>query len=222
MKKIISLVLTALLSFIVFNAFAQNVNWHNLQPEQKHIITLNANLDNAVTVGIGYGYHLKTRLPIILNIEYSMPMGNASFDDLKTKIGGQMAINANHDFVTTVKAYGIIRRFENDLARLVNFGSEFSLVSGYYKHKWYAAGEFGFDKAIITHVKHSRLMKEYDPDLVTGWYIPTGGNLFFGLQSGLTLGKNDINLRVGKTLTQDFKTDPLIPYYFQLGLNRRF
>jgi hypothetical protein len=222
MKKLISLVLIAVLSSFGFNAFAQNVNWHNLQPEQKHIITLNANLDNAVTVGIGYGYHLKTRLPIILNIEYSMPMGNASFDDLKTKIGGQMAINANHDFVTTVKAYGIIRRFENDLARLVNFGSEFSLVSGYYKHKWYAAGEFGFDKAIITHVKHSRLMKEYDPDLVTGWYIPTGGNLFFGLQSGLTLGKNDINLRVGKTLTQDFKTDPLIPYYFQLGLNRRF
>jgi hypothetical protein len=222
MKKLISLALTAVLSFLVFSAFAQNVNWHNLQPDQKHIITLNANLDNAVTVGIGYGYHLKTRLPILLNIEYSMPMGNASFDDLKTKVGGQVAINAHHDFVTTLKAYGIIRRFENDLARLVNFGSEFSLVSGYYKQKWYAAGEFGFDKAIITHVKHSRQMKEYNPALVTGWYIPTGGNLFFGLQSGLTLGRNDINLRLGKTLTQDFKTDPLIPYYFQLGLNRRF
>ena len=69
MKKLISLVLIAVLSSFSFNAFAQNVNWHNLQPEQKHIITLNANLDNAVTVGIGYGYHLKTRLPIILNIE---------------------------------------------------------------------------------------------------------------------------------------------------------
>src|SRR6476620_10042454 len=120
MKKLFALVLTAVLSSFGFYSFAQNINWHNLQPEQKHVITLNANLDNAVTVGIGYGYHLKTRLPVLLNIEYSMPMGNADFDDLKTRIGGQVAINANHDFVTTVKAYGIIRRFENDLARLVN------------------------------------------------------------------------------------------------------
>jgi hypothetical protein len=222
MKKITTILIAAVSICLFNNSIAQNINWRNLQPAQKNIVTVNANFDNAVTLGIGYGYHVKSKLPIVLNIEYSMPAGKEIVDDFKTKIGGQAEVIKIQKFSTTIKAYGIIRRFENDFARFINFGSEFSAVSGYYKQKWYAAGEFGFDKAIVTHVKHSELMKQYNPSLVNGWYIPTGGNFFYGIQSGLTIGSNDVNLRFGKTLAQDFKSNPLVPFYFQLGWNKRF
>ena len=222
MKKITQIIAAIILTCALNKSLAQNINWRNLEPSQKHIITVNGNFDNAVTLGVGYGYHLKTKLPIVLNIEYSMPMGKSLFDDLKTKIGGQIELVRINNFSTTVKAYGIIRRFENDFARFINFGSEFSALSGYYKQKWYVAGELGFDKAIVTHVKHSALMKQYNPSLVNGWYIPTGGNFFYGVQSGLTIGSNDVNIRIGKTIEQDFKTNPLVPFYFQLGWNKRF
>lgn len=222
MKNITALLIMAVFTGLVHKSTAQNINWRNLQSTQRHIVTANISLDNSIAVGAGYGWHLKSKLPIVLNIEYSMPVGKDVFDDFKTKIGGQAEVFSSRNFSTTVKAYGIFRRYENDFARFVNFGSEFSAVSGYYKKKWYAAGEFGFDKAIVTHVKHSELMKQYNPSLVNGWYIPTGGNFFYGIQSGLTLGNNDINLRVGKTLLQDFKSNPFVPFYFQLGWNRRF
>jgi hypothetical protein len=203
-------------------ANAQNINWKTLEPSQKHIINLNVGFDNASTVGVGYGYHMNTKMPLILNLEYSTPLGEKSLDDFKTKIGGQLNIvRANHLFVA-VKAYGIIRRFENDFVRMVNFGSEFSGTAGFYKKRWYTAAEFGFDKAIVTHVKHSNLMKEYNPGLVTGWYIPTGGNALYGVQAGYSFNASEIYAKAGRTVTQDFRTAPLVPYYFQLGWNLKW
>ena len=222
MKKIKYLVIITLFCSLFNTLIAQNINWRSLSVSQRNIISINAGFDNAFTAGVGYGYHLKSKLPVILNIEYSMPLGKELLDDLKTKIGAQAEVFKSGHFSTTVKAYGIIRRFDNDYARFINFGSEFSAISGYYKRQWYAAGELGFDKAIITHVKHSPLMKAYNPTLVNGWYIPTGGNFFFGIQGGLSLKKVDLNARVGKTLAQDFKSNALVPYYVQVGVNKHF
>jgi hypothetical protein len=85
-----------------------------------------------------------------------------------------------------------------------------------------AAAEFGFDKAITTQVKHSALTKERFPEAKDGWYVPTGGNFFYGIQGGYSFESYDINLKIGKTVTQDLKTTAMIPFYFQLGLNRKF
>lgn len=205
----------------VLNSFSQNINWRNLTNEKTHIISINFGLDYGSTLGLGYGYQLNTKLPTVLNAEFSIPFGEKSIDDFKTKIGGQIEIIHIGSFSTTLKAHSVFRRFENNLSRLLNFGSEFTAVSGYYKTNWYVAGEFGFDKAIVTHVKHSDLMKENNPNIKTGWYIPSGGNYFYGIQSGYCFGNNDLSLRAGKVIEQDFKTNPFIPFYFQLGYNRK-
>jgi hypothetical protein len=104
---------------------------------------------------------------------------------------------------------------------MFNFGSEFSATAGWYAHKWFAAGEFGFDKAITTHLKHSELMKEYNPSVQSGWYIPNGGNFIYGLQAGYTFNRNDLYAKFGKTRAEDLKSTSMIPFYFQLGLSRR-
>src|SRR5262245_4721433 len=175
MKQIKYIMLAAILTCMLNLSFAQNINWKTLQPSQRHIVNLNVGFDNATVIGVGYGYHFNTRMPLIVNVEYSMPMGDMVFDDFKTKIGGQLNLVRAKDFYATVKAHFITRRFQNDFARMVNFGSEFSATAGLYKNKWFAAAELGFDKAITTHIKHSDLMKEYNPELQSGWYIPTGG-----------------------------------------------
>lgn len=214
-------ILIILLLSIVINSFSQNINWRNLTKEQKHIVNINIGLDYGTTIGIGYAYKLNTKLPIVLNTEFSIPFGDKTFDDLKTKIGAQAEIIKIGNFSTTLKAHGVFRRFENDNARFLNFGSEFSVISGYYKPKWYIAGEFGFDKAIVTHIKHGDAMREYYPEIKNGWYIPTGGNFFYGIQSGFSFGRNDLNIKIGKLIAQDLKTTPTLPFYIQFGVNRK-
>ena len=103
-----------------------------------------------------------------------------------------------------------------------NFGGEFSGVAGFYRKKWFVAGEFGFDKAIATHVKHSENALENYPGLQSGWYVPTGGNWFFGLQSGFSFGSGGISLKAGKLVSQGFKNAPFVPFFAQLAYQQRF
>jgi len=220
MKKITIISLVLLL--ISRLSFSQQVNWRAFKEGQRHIVNVNMALDYGTNIGLGYGYKLNTKIPLIANIEYSFPAGEKMFDDFKTKFGGQAEVLKLGNFSTTLRVYGVFRRFENESARFLNFGSEFSTAFGYYKPKWYVAGELGFDKAITTNVKHSQWAHENNPDIQDGWYLPTGGNFSYGIQSGISLNNNDVYMKLGKVITQDFKTSPYIPYYLQIGYNRRF
>ena len=98
------------------------------------------------------------------------------------------------------------------------------IVGGYYQPHWHVAVEIGFDKAIVTHFKHSESFKQNVYALVQdGWYSPaTGGNLTYGLQGGLSFKKMDVFLKAGRVITEDFTTTPQVPFYAQLGVDYRF
>jgi len=209
-------------SLLSGNVFSQTINWKSLDKEQRHIVNINAGAEYGTTLGAGYGYHLKSKMPIVLNVEYSFPTGEKLFDDFKTKIGGYVRLYQVNNFQFSAKIQGVFRRYENSLATLVNFGSDMTGIVGYYKSKWFIAGEAGFDKAIVTHFKHSTVYKQNFPTVKDGWYEPaTGGNFYYGLQTGYSFRRNDIYLKVGKVVSQDFNTSPSLPYYLQIGYNVR-
>ncbi|MBW1658306.1 hypothetical protein [Flavobacterium quisquiliarum] len=220
MKAIIALIVFLISLLTTHISQAQTINWESLEKNQKHILNLNAGWDYSFVYGLSYGYHLKTELPIILESSISLASGEVIFDDFKTKIGGQIHVYQIKNFRFNASLHGIYRRYENPLVTLQNFGVDAGVVIGYYEPKWFASGEFGFDKAIVTHFKHSDIYKDVYPDVKNGWYEPsTGGNFNFGVQGGYSFDRSDITLRAGKVMTQDFKTTPLIPFYVQLGYN---
>ena len=219
MKNIKIIIAIVLLLVSTALTKAQTLNWNTLTNDQRHIINVNAGLDYGATLGVGYGYHLKTSLPVVLNAQFSTPAGENLFDDFKTKTGAQVRLYEWKSFSFSVEAQGIFRRYQNSYARLLNFGSEFSGTVGYYRKSWFVAGQIGFDKAIVTHFKNSDLMTDNYADVQNGWYQPaTGGNFFYGLQGGYSLSSIDFYMKVGKVIQQDFKSSPLVPLYGQLGV----
>ncbi len=220
MKKIKFLGLLVILIAQYSNTNAQMLNWKALD-STKHILNANFGLDYSVSYGLGYGYKLNTKLPIVLNAIFSMPSGKSMFDDFKTKIGGQVRLFNKFNFAGSVSIYGVYRKHQTNLVRLQNFGSDMKGVIGFYKPKWFVAVEVGFDKAIVTHFKHSQKYKdEVYADVVDGWYEPaTGGNFYYGLQVGKSFKRADITFNLGKVISQDFKTSPFLPYYINLGYN---
>jgi hypothetical protein len=224
MKNYKEYLLIPMLALFTGSVSAQTLNWASLKEENKHIVNANLGVEYGAVYGAGYGYQFKTRLfPVVADVEYSFPSGDKIFDDFKTKIGGQIRWIAYHNFQFSTKIHGVFRRYENDFVAMSNFGSDISGIVGYYQVKWFVAGEAGFDKAIVTHFKHSQAYKDQYPGVVDGWYEPAaGGNFYYGLQAGFSFRKNDIYLRAGKVLTQNFKTTPLIPFYGQVGYNIKF
>ncbi len=205
-------------------ASSQNINWENPATE-KHQVYIGAGADYGVVYQLGYACKISKskRFPALLHVEYSFPSGNKLFDDYKVKLGGQVRLLKLGHFQFTAKVDGVFRRFENDFARLINFGSDVSGVIGYYRPKWFMAAETGFDKAIVTNFKHSAMYRKQYPGAQGGWYEPaTGGNFYYGLQGGVSFGRHDFSLRIGRVLVQDFKSKPLLPYYGALSYLIRF
>lgn len=199
------------------------INWSALNKETSHLLNVNVGVEYGLVYGIGYGYHLKTKMPIVLNAEYSFPSGSSLTDDFKTKFGGQINVVQANSFRLSAKVYGLFRRYQNNYVRIANFGSDMALNFGLYKNRWFVAGEVGFDKAIVSNFKHSSLFKNNFPSVQDGWYEPaTGGNFYYGLQGGYSFGKHDIYLKAGLVTQQDFKTKPTVPITGQLGYNLRF
>jgi hypothetical protein len=202
---------------------SQGVNWRSLQDEQLNLVQLNFGYDFGATIGARYGRLMNIGRPVVLGLEYSMPMGRDLVDDFKVRIGGEVEVVQLDGFSATVKIFSNLRRYENALVRIISFGSDFAAVAGYYRSTWHAAGEFGFDKAIATHLKHSDTMKADFPAIRDGWYVPTGGNFYYGIQGGKTIGDNlDLTLRLGATAAQEKDENPEIPFYAQLGVGMRF
>jgi hypothetical protein len=202
---------------------SQNINWRSLREDRPNVVQFNFGYDFAVTGQAGYGRSFTWFRPVVLGVDYSFPMGSNPVDDFKVRLGGQIEIVEIDGFSATIKIASIFRRYQTDLVRIASFGSDFGLLAGYYRPTWHVAGEFGFDKSITSHLKHSDIMKANYPAIRDGWYIPSGGHYYYGIQGGKTIGSNlDLSLRVGATSAQSHDEDALLPLYAQLGLGVRF
>jgi len=220
MQRIIIIISFAISLMHPAKILSQEINWYRLQNDQRHLLNVNAGVDYGLSFGARYGYHLRSTIPIMLIVDFSIPSGENVADDFKTRLGGYIRLYEADHFQFSAKVLGVFRRYENSYARLLNFGSDMGVVAGYYQRNWYVSGEAGFDKAIVTHFKHSDLYKQNFPSVQDGWYQPsTGGNFYYGLQTGVSLKRNEIYLKAGKILTQDFSTAPLIPFHLEIGYN---
>lgn len=220
MKQTIVILISILLATGIH---AQGINWQSLPKAKRSMLQLSTGYDYSLTYGAGFAYRLKAKPRILLHGTYSIPSGKKMLDDFKVRIGAQGRVFQYAHFTLSARMYGVYRRYQNSMVRMQNFGSDFSIVAGYYRKHWFAAGVAAFDKAIVTHFKHSTLYKEYYNGVQDGWYEPsTGGNFRFGLEAGLSFMKSDITLSGGKMVEQDFQSDYIVPFYGQLGWNYKF
>ncbi len=220
-----SIIIIAVFSLLQNKISAQVINWKKNSKQNKHLLHINSGGEYGITAGIGYHRLVPAKKnPLWLGGEFSMPLGNELADDLKVKLGAQIRLAAFNYFQFSARVQGVSRRYHNQSVTLFNFGSDFAGTLGYYRKHWFLGVEAGFDKAIVTHFKHSDWYKNniYD-NVQDGWYEPaTGGNFYYGLQGGYSIKKTDITLKAGKLLQQDFQSQPLLPFFGQLGLNFRF
>ena len=202
---------------------SQPVNWRSLRDDQNNLLQFNFGYDYGATAQMSYTRTFSAIRPVALGLDFSFPMGNDLLDDFKVRLGAQVEIAEVAGFQATVRIASVFRKYHNALVNVASFGSDFGLVVGYSAPTWSAGGEFGFDKAITSRLTHSSFMKEMFPGIKDGWYVPTGGNYYYGIVAGKTLGETyDLSLRLGATRAQENDENAALPLYLQLGLGARF
>jgi hypothetical protein len=125
-----------------------------------------------------------------------------------------LRLNASATFIT--------RGTDNAIYRALNFGADITGSAGLYRPRWFAAAQFGKDKAIITHIEHSDWYRDnYYSDAKDGWYLDAGGTYHYGLAGGIAIGKAELAGRAGFLRTENFN-DLTPPMYLGLGLGFAF
>ena len=179
-------------------------------------------MDPAFVGSLGYGRVVTVkRHDFQLSGDVGMVTSKMDTRDFRARLGVQTSLVQWRDVHLTGSASFITRGTENAIYKGLNFGADITGSLGVYRSKWFAAGEAGFDKAIVTHVTHSDWYREHHyAEAKDGWYIDTGGTWHGGLTGGVTLGRAELMGRIGWHQTE--KHNALMsPMYASLGVGFR-
>ena len=182
-----------------------------------------AGVDPALVTTLGYGrvFTIFGR-DVQATADVGVAGARAETGDFRARLGVQSSVLRWRAVQLTGTATFITRGTENTVYRGINFGADITGAVGVYRPGWFAAGEFGKDKAIITHVTHTDWYRDnHYSDAKDGWYLDAGGRYHYGAAAGLTLGSAELVGRAGWNRTEDFKDLPF-PIYATLSLGFGF
>jgi hypothetical protein len=142
--------------------------------------------------------------------------------DFRARLGTQTSLAHWRSLHLTGSATAIARGTDNAVYRGFSWGADLTGALGVYRRRWFAAGELGKDKAIITHVTHTDWYRtHFYPDAKDGWYLDAGGTVRYGLAGGVALGRAEVAGRVGWHRTE--KRNALAsPVYASAGVGFGF
>ena len=199
---------------------AQDVNFRGLD-NTKHLIGIQSGVDYGSYYGVSYGYVWRNRLtPIVIGTEFTVPFGNNLVDDWKSRTSVQAELYNYKGWSVNARLSSIFRRYNSDLATLLNVGSDFTLNIGYAKPKWSVMGFANFDKPIVTHIEN-KLLKEYYPEINDGWYDESGGNYKFGIRGQVSYKTWNTFVTVGKHYGRNFEDNPTLPFFAEVSVQKR-
>jgi hypothetical protein len=180
-------------------------------------------LDPAVVTGLGYARVVRLLgHRFQLGGDVGIAVAEPDTRDFRAQLHVFTSILHWRSLHLTGSAAFITRGTENSIYRGLNFGADFTGAAGVYRPGWFVAGEFGFDKAVITHVTHSDWYRRYFyADAKDGWYLNAGGTFHYGLTAGATLGRAELVGRYGWLRTEDFNA-VVPPMYASLGVGVAF
>lgn len=229
MNKTLPLVLGVLLSVLVARDAAAQWNVARFGGSRNRVYTA-FGLDPALVTTVGYGrvvpvFGHQFQLAGDVAVAWSPwtlrnpAIAAAEIDtrDFRARLQALTSVVRWRSLHLTGSATFITRGTENSIYRGLNFGSDFTGTAGVYRPGWFIAGEFGFDKAIITHITHSDWYRTYFyPEAKDGWYLTGGGTFHYGITAGVAIGHVELAGRVGRLRTEDFN-DLTPPIFLSLG-----
>lgn len=222
MNRITSIAMGVVLTTALATESAAQWNVARFGSEPNRVYTT-FGLDPAFVGSMGYGrvVNLNTH-HFLLSGDLGVVTNSMDARDFRARVGMQTSVLRWRSVHLTGTFTAIARGTENSIYKGFNWGADVTGALGVYRPAWFAAGEFGRDKAIITHVTHSDWYRDnFYPDAKDGWYLDGGGTYHYGVSSGVSLGRTEVVGRAGWVRTEKMN-DVMVPMYVSLGVGLRY
>jgi hypothetical protein len=212
----------ALLSLaLAANASAQwNIARFDAKPNR---VYATFGLDPAFFPAVGYGRVVPVfGHPVQIGFDGGIVVAEVDARDFRGRIHFLTSIASWRSLHLTGSTALIARGTNNSIYSGYNFGTDLTGAIGVYRRRWFLAGEFGIDKAGVTHIEHSDWYRTYFyPEARDGWYRNPGGTVHYGLSAGLSVGRTELLARFGQLRTEKFN-ELTPPLYVSLGCGVAF
>lgn len=220
MKQIILLAFTTLLALCTY---AQSFNF-NQTKENKHIVYLETGVEYGLVAKLGYARKVEIASgKIVWATDLTLPYLKLDLHDYKFKTGVHLPIYSINNWVTSATINLIARGMQTNYNTSFNLGYELGVKTGIYNTRWFLASEFGFDHALLSHIRNSEFYRtHYYYDAKNAWYKNSGGNIYYGFVYGFTIKKSDFSIRIDKVLDRNFTSPSDFSANVILGFQRRF
>jgi hypothetical protein len=222
MKYVTIVLMSILASSVAASDAGAQWNVARFSTERTRVYT-SFGLDPAVVGTLGFG-RVGSLLEHDVQLTGEVSVVGARMDarDFRTRLGVQTSLLHWRSVHLTGSATAIARGTENAIYRGYNFGADLTGAVGVYRPRWFVAAEFGKDKAVITHVKHTaQYRKHLYADAKDGWYLDAGGTLHYGVVGGFAVGKTEIIGRAGWLRSERYNAlTP--PAYASVGVGYAF
>jgi hypothetical protein len=215
-------ILFALLLAAPLTAHAQHFNVGALD-EGTDVANLTTGAEHGLMLGMGYARAVSVAdRPIVVGGHLTLGWAEVDIDDFRLRAGALAPIVGQGRWKLLGGVTATIRGTKNEIARMIDLGTDVAILAGRYAPRGFLAAELAFDWAMATHVGHREVYRtKVHADARDGWYRNPGGMIRAGLQGGLSLGRLDVILRAGRFLDTS-GNPPLFPFYGTLTFNTRW
>jgi len=211
-----ALVIAALLA-APLTAHAQPVNLGALD-DRVNVATVTTGHEYGLVVGAGYARAVTVAARRLV-LGGDLTLGAAELDpgDYRVRAGALAPLLGRGRWKLAASVDAIVRGTGNDLGRMTDVGGDAALLAGFYARRGFAAAELGVDYAMATYIHHSDAYRMDFPGARDRWLGNAGVIPHAGIQAGLTIGRVDAILRVGR-----LGGDVMFPIYGTLTVDTRF
>lgn len=222
MKRLVGMLLLVVALLAAAPARAEGLNLAKLD-ETTNVVQVSTGAEFGFVAGAGYARVIPLLgRQLVLSGDVVLPWAGLDLSDYRVRVGALMPIVTGAHWKLAGSVAPTARGTKNEISRMTSVGADLGAVGGYYAHRWFVAGELGFDWAMTTHITNTDAYRSnVFAGARDGWYANPGGNARAGLQGGLSFGSYDVILRVGEVRGTDCQP-PLLPFYGTLAVDTRW
>ncbi len=226
MTSIRALVLAFLSTLLMGRAAVSEIGLQPAPAAPPNVVYLGFGYDYALfTLELGYARALQfseIHRALMLKADFTWPLMAPDLRDFRARFGGRIPAYQYKWFQLPVQLNLIVRSTENTAATATGFGTELTVIPGYYGEAWFLAAEVTWDQQWSTYIKQSDTYREYGfSEARDGWYRMSAYKVRYGARVGVLI-RNRVEILLRGGYEQDGKWDTQTPpFYAVLGTNVR-